>query len=154
MSHSLSYALWMLVAGLGIPLMAALNAGLGSRLQNPVLATVILFAVGLAVAVSVLLLMESTQGMALSGGLAVPSYFYLGGLLVAFYVLSVTWVVPRFGVANAVAFVLLGQMIAMSLIDHFGFAGALRYSLTWQRLLGLGLMALGVMLVLSRRIEG
>ena len=53
-----------------------------------------------------------------------PKYLLLGGFLVAFYVLSVTWIAPRFGVGNAVFCVLLGQMLAASVIDHFGLFGA------------------------------
>ena len=38
----------MVVAGIGIPVMAALNSGLGTRLGHPVLAAAILFALALA----------------------------------------------------------------------------------------------------------
>jgi len=38
MSSSINHALIMLCAGVGIPIMAALNGGLGVKLQSPVLA--------------------------------------------------------------------------------------------------------------------
>ena len=41
------YAILMLIAGIGIPIMAALNAGLGEKLQSPALAATILFFVGM-----------------------------------------------------------------------------------------------------------
>jgi len=41
---------------------------------------------------------------------------------------------------------LLGQLISMSMIDHFGWFGAVQHALTPQRLLGLALMAAGVFL--------
>jgi len=53
-------------------------------------------------------------------------------------------------VGNAISFVLLGQLIAMSIIDHFGLMGAARYSLSLQRGIGLALMAVGVVLVVRR----
>lgn len=46
------YAAFMLVAGIGIPVMAALNSRLGSELGNPALATTILFMVGFIVSVN------------------------------------------------------------------------------------------------------
>lgn len=67
-----------------------------------------------------------------------------------FYILSITWVAPRFGVSNAVAFVLLGQLVAMSAIDHFGLFGAGKFALTPQRIVGLALMAAGVFMVVAR----
>ena len=70
-----------------------------------------------------------------------------------FYIISITWVAPRFGVANAVSFVLLGQLIAMSFIDHFGFFGAQQYTLNFKRIVGLVFMAAGVFMVLSKSHE-
>ena len=43
-------ALLMFVAGIGIPVMAAFNAGVGQSLQNPAAASATLFAVGLVAA--------------------------------------------------------------------------------------------------------
>ena len=61
-----------------------------------------------------------------------------------------TWVAPKFGVGNAVAFVLLGQLISMALIDHFAWFGAAQHTITAQRLLGLALMTAGVFLSVRR----
>ncbi len=44
----------MFAAGLGIPVFAALNAGLGRQLGGPVAATSITFAVGLAISLALL----------------------------------------------------------------------------------------------------
>jgi len=138
----------MLIAGIGIPIMATLNGGLGARLESPALAATILFSVGLAVAVIYLL---STEGLPSSIYLpGTPWYFYLGGFFVMFYILSITWVAPHFGISNAVSFVLLGQLIAMSIIDHYGLLGATQYSLSLQRIGGLFLMAIGVFMVLGK----
>jgi transporter family-2 protein len=81
---------------------------------------------------------------------SIPLWFYLGGIFVAIYILGMTWVAPRFGVGNAVAFVLLGQLISMALIDQFAWFGAAHHPITWQRLLGLALMTVGVFLSVRR----
>ena len=148
MNNFLVYSLVMLIAGLGIPVMATLNGGLGSKLESPALAATILFSVGLLVAIVYLL---STEGLPASIYLPnTPWYLYLGGFFVMFYILSITWVAPHFGVSNAVSFVLLGQLIAMSVIDHYGLLGATQYSLNLQRIAGLLLMAVGVYMVLNK----
>ena len=149
MNSSISYALIMLLAGLGIPVMAALNGGLGGRLQSPALAATILFGVGLAVAVVVLLITEGMPSKLTSDPPA-PWYFYCGGAFVIFYVLSITWVAPRFGVSNAISFVLLGQLLAMTVIDHFALIGAPHFPVNSQRLLGLALMTAGIFMVVNR----
>jgi len=138
----------MLCAGIGIPIMAALNAGLGSRLQSPELAASILFVVALLASVAYLLLVV---GLPTSfSPPPMPFYYYLGGLFVVFYVLSVTWIAPRFGIGNAVSFVLLGQLLSMATIDQFGLMGAPQSPLTLPRLLGLLFMAIGVFLVVRK----
>jgi transporter family-2 protein len=142
----------MVVAGLGIPIMAALNGGLGTRLQSPALAATVLFLVGLATSIAYLLMVEGVPTELHKSN--IPWYFYLGGFFVMFYILSITWVAPRFGITNAVSFVLLGQLIAMSFIDHFGLIGSQQYSLSIQRAIGLLLMAIGVFMVLGKVPEG
>jgi len=145
---SIIYSLLMLMAGLGIPVMAALNGGLGSKLQSPALATCVLFGVGLLISIAYLLVTEGVPTAI--GRNTAPWYLYLGGFFVVFYILTITWVAPRFGVSNAVSFVLLGQLIAMSLIDHHGLVGVTQYPLNPQRLFGLLLMGAGVLMVLNR----
>ena len=148
LQNSNFYALLMLMAGLGIPVMAALNGGLGTKLHSPALATTILFFVGGMVSLGCLYI---------SGGMPkfipqkpIPVYFYLGGLFVIFYILSITWAAPKFGVGNAVSFVLLGQLISIVVIDHYSFFGAPPYSISAQRLLGLCFMVIGVFLAVRR----
>jgi bacterial/archaeal transporter family-2 protein len=144
-SESLRYALIMLLAGIGIPILAALNAQLGARIGAPVAASVVLFSVALLACAVVLTF--SGQASALAAVPAQPKGLLLGGLFVAFYVLSVTYVAPRFGVGNAVFCVLLGQMIAASLIDQFGLFGAMARSMTLTRAAGLVAMAAGLALI-------
>ncbi|MGP6087927.1 DMT family transporter [Antarctobacter jejuensis] len=135
------YALVMLLAGIGIPTLAALNAALGVRLGSPIAAALVLFCVAL-LSVSVIWGVTGAKGL---GGVAeAPRHLFLGGCLVAFYVLSVTIIAPKFGIGNAIFFVLLGQMISAAAIDHFGLFGARVSPLTLTRATGLGVMALGV----------
>jgi transporter family-2 protein len=146
--NSTVYALTMLFAGIGIPIMAALNAGLGTKLQSSALAAAILFCVAMVASLTYLLLVEGIP--ASFSAPSTPFYYYLGGLFVVFYVLSVTWIAPRFGIGNAVACVLLGQLISMATIDQFGLMGAPQTTLTLPRLMGLLFMAIGVFLVVRK----
>ena len=144
-SDNLRYALVMLAAGIGIPILAAMNAQLGQRLGSPPAAAVVLFTVALLGAVLFATLTGALPALARLG--AQPKHLMLAGLFVLFYVLSVTWVAPRFGVGNAVFFVLLGQMIGASTIDGFGLFGALPRPLSIPRGAGLVLMAAGLALI-------
>ncbi|MDJ0654637.1 MAG: DMT family transporter [Xanthomonadales bacterium] len=139
----------MVLAGTGIPIMAALNSGLGARLGNPVQAATLLFALALVISLFALMLQSRPVVFNLA---AVPPQYLLGGLFVAFYVLSVTFIAPKIGVGNSIVLVLLGQMLASAMIDHFGWLNAPQASLSSQRVAGLVVMAIAVVLM-RRPIE-
>ncbi|AXI47452.1 hypothetical protein C1J03_16425 [Sulfitobacter sp. SK012] len=137
------YAIIMLIAGIGIPVLAALNAQLGGRIGSPAAAATVLFIIAFSVSLAVTL-MTGPQGFARMIG--APKHLFLAGLLVAFYILSITYIAPHFGIGNAVFFVLLGQLISAAAIDHFGLFGAQISPLGLARAGGIALMAAGVWL--------
>lgn len=134
-------AMIMLLAGIGIPLLAALNARLGANIGSPSAAAFILFIVALSSAALVMLTTGAGALRALPGQ---PWHLFLAGALIAFYVLTITYIAPTFGVGNAVFFVLLGQLISAALIDHFGLFGAQVQPISATRLMGILVMAAGV----------
>lgn len=144
--EQLAYAAIMIVAGLGIPIMAALSGNLSGRLGSAPAATSIIFAVALLLAVATTV----TTGIpTIQSFITVPKYLFLGGACVAFYALSITFIGPRFGIANAILCVLLGQMLCSAVIDHFGLFGAPAIEIDRQRFVGLTLMAIGLFLARS-----
>ena len=137
-----SAAVVMFSAGIGIPLLAALNAALGQRLGSPVSAGLVLFVVALAATGVVFVF----SGASLGGVTKAPPHLFLAGTLVAYYVLTITWIAPSFGVGNAVFFVLIGQLVSSAVIDYFGLFGAAVHPITPARAAGIGVMAAGVFL--------
>ena len=139
----LPIAALMFLTGIGIPIMAALNSGLGQQLGSPVAATLVMFAVVLVICVVIVALtgLPDLNRMTFE-----RPWLYFGGAFVLFYALSVTWAAPRIGVGNAVFFVLLGQLVAAAAIDHYGLMGALKSEITLRRIAGIAVMGLGVYL--------
>lgn len=138
-----TYAFVMLCAGFGIPILAALNAALGSRIGSPVAASVVLFAVAFVTTIIAYTFIGTKPALSL---FSAPKHLYFAGALIAFYVLSITFIAPHFGIGNAVFFVLLGQLISAAAIDHFGLFGAQISPLSLTRAGGIALMAGGVYL--------
>lgn len=139
-----AFATIMLLTGVGIPILAALNGGLGTRLGSPMAASMILFGLAFLIATAGALMSGSVGQIRFSSD--VPAPFYFGGLFVAFYVIAVTFIAPKFGVGNAIFFVLVGQLISAATIDHFGLFGAMRSAIDAKRIAGIGLMIAGVYL--------
>jgi bacterial/archaeal transporter family-2 protein len=144
--------LWLLalVSGALIPVQAAANVALSRSIQSnvPFAALTLFLVAAAATAVTVV-----ASGAPIPNGLelrAAPWWSYTGGLIVAFYVFTITFLAPRLGVGTAIALVVTGQVLAALAIDHFGLLRSLTFSLTISRLLGGALMVLGVFLALRR----
>jgi len=152
---SVSYAIWAFAAGALIPLMALLNAGLARTVGGQIQATVVLFAIGLAASL-LLALMLTVRLPDLHALARVAPHQYAGGLIVAFYVLSITFLAPRFGVGNAILFAVTAQLATSALIDHFALAGAALRPVTSMRAVGLLIVITGVVItqLSDRQIGG
>lgn len=139
------FALWALVAGAFIPIMAVLNGRLARNLGAPVLAAVVLFAVGLVTAMVASLVIRgelpSTRTL-----LEVAPIDLAGGVIVAFYIVSVTTLAPRFGIGNTIMFAMASQVATSTAIDHFGWLGTVAHRLSWPRGIGIALLMIGLLL--------
>ena len=146
MSSYPALAAWAFAAGALIPVMGALNAGLSRALGGaPVAAATVLFAVALT-AMALLFALSRQNGPALAQFTSAPGQFYLGGLIVAFYVISVTALVPIFGVGNTILFAMTAQILMSAAMDHFGLFGAAIRPVSLMRLAGLALILAGLAL--------
>jgi transporter family-2 protein len=136
-------AAMMFAAGLGIPVFAALNAGLGQQLGGPVAATAVTFAIGFVIAT---VLLTFTGYPPASAFTFEKPWLWIGAVVMLFYATSVAFSAPRIGLGNAIFFVLLGQIVAAAIIDHFGLLGSIKSAITPKRALGLVVMAIGLYL--------
>ena len=142
MSYSFSASI-MLAAGLGIPILASLNATLGQFIGSPVVAVIVLLGVAF---LSICLISLTTNNFPMTKLIEAPKHLFIAGFFVVIYMLSVTAIAPHFGIGNAIFFVLLGQLISAAFIDHFALFGSSGSALTLTRATGLALMSLGVWL--------
>ena len=93
------------------------------------------------------LLMLATGGGNLKNWQGVPWYAFSAGILGLIIVGSIGYVVPRLGVAKGFTLIVASQFVIAALIDHYGFFGATVRPMDFARLMGLGLMLIGVWMV-------
>jgi transporter family-2 protein len=150
MKTTLLLSLLAVVSGALIPVQAASNAALSRTIGGNVpFAALTLFLVAAAATAAAVLV--SGQGLPASKTLAeAPWWSFSGGLIVAFYVFTITFLSPRLGVGNAIALIVAGQVFSALTIDHFGLMRSLTFSLTPTRLTGAALVVVGVFLALRR----
>ena len=138
--------LGILLGGAFLSAQAPINAALAKSLSDPVLAACISFGIGFLI----LAVLSAFRGSwpSASAMSSAPWWFWLGGLLGAFYVAIVIWGVPQLGVVSTVAALIFGQVAAALVLDAVGAFGLPVQAITWQRLLAAGMILGG--LVLSR----
>lgn len=140
------YLAFAFAAGAMLPLQFGINAELARWVESPLRAALVSFAVGAAVlAVAAIPLLRGWPAGERLG--AAPWWVWVGGALGAFYVLGSIVTAPRLGAATLVAMILAGQAVASLLVDHFGWVGFEEHPVTPLRLLGILLLAGGVLLV-------
>ena len=76
-----------------------------------------------------------------------PWYAWLGGVLAPVITVTVMLSVGALSPTVAISTILLSQLAVAALIDALGIMGAEQIAFTWKKLLGLGLMAGGVILL-------
>ena len=143
------YAVWAFAAGVLIPVMATLSGSLGRVLGSGEWAAVVVFGVAFAACLAFALIGQHTPPFAALRN-ARPEQL-ASGLIVAFYVISATYLTPRFGVAPTVLCVVVAQIVTAALIGQFGWFGAPRQTIDLVRAGGLCLMVVGLLTFQLRR---
>ncbi len=139
------YIALSLLAGVLIPIMAALSGAMGRTLGNPQIAALLVVA-GAFLMVLAFTLATAGQGFEWSRLAQAKPLQIVSGFAMAFYLLSITYLAPRFGVGNAVMLVVAGQIASAAVIDHFGLFGAPHKPIDFMRAAGLAIMVAGVVI--------
>ena len=135
-------------AGLGGAVQVAVQGRLGDRVGSIEALTV---AATISAICAVCLLLVARGGVGRVGsGFTGPTWQLLGGVMSAVIVLSITVAGPRIGIVATTAMLIAGQFVLATAIDRFGWFGVDQVAVSWQRLLGLGLLAAGALLTLKR----
>jgi bacterial/archaeal transporter family-2 protein len=141
-----AYLLFAFAAGVVLPLQAGINAELADWLHSPIRAAFVSFLVGsLLLAVAAALAFRPLPSWSRLGH--APWWVWLGGALGAFYVVGSIVSAPKLGAATLIGLIVAGQAMASVIVDHFGWVGFEPKPISAGRLVGMGLVGAGVVLV-------
>lgn len=141
--------LWLslsVVVGFLVPIQSGANARLSQGLDDTSLAVIVSLFTGMVG----LLLVRAASGMpwpSLARLATVPWWAFAGGLISAAYLGVAAKASPLLGVALFSAAFVFGQFACSITLDHFGWMGFPVRELTLSRLLGVGLIIAGVLVV-------
>jgi transporter family-2 protein len=141
---------WQLMAVLSGCLSASITgayAQLASIVGNPVQATTVAFFVATMALLLFCTCIGKTQLVGKAFSREYPWWMWTGGLCSAIIVLGNAWLVGHVGVGVFSMSLLVGQLALSMLMEHFGWLGAPRKSITWPQIVGILLMLAGVALI-------
>ena len=76
-----------------------------------------------------------------------PWYSWLGGVIAPIITVTVMLSIKGLSPTVAISTILLAQLTVAALIDAFGWLGSEKLPFTWQKYVGVGLMAAGVLMM-------
>ncbi len=142
------YLFFAFLIGIAITVQAGVNANLRQALSSPVLAAVVSFGSGLVALV--LMLLASGGSMPTVDLIKQVSWWkWMGGMMGAVYMITVIVSVQKIGTANLVSLSVAGQLAAAIVLDHYGLLNFDVHPANGWRLLGVGLIVAGVLLVVK-----
>ena len=83
-------------------------------------------------------------------GLRAPTWMWIGGVMGALIVFTITLVAPRLGTLATIGLFIAAQLAMGVVIDRFGLFGLDRIGLRWERIVGVALLLLGAALTLRK----
>jgi bacterial/archaeal transporter family-2 protein len=137
-----------LVAGVAGTVQVAVMGRFGERIG---IVPAFAFAATVSAAIAVLVLLVSRRSVAgFADAAQQPAWLWIGGVMGAIVVFTVTLAAPRIGATATVAIFVFAQFAAAAVIDRYGFFGLDRIALGWPRALGLALLCVGAALTLKK----
>ena len=146
MSRMILLGIFALLVGAMLPLQAGLNGQLRTYVGSPALAAWVSFAVG-TILLSGYVVAVRAGIPSIADVAQAPWWVWFGGLLGALYLVATIVVAPRLGATLFFGLVVAGQMTNSLLLDHFGLVGYPAHPLTLVRVLGVVLLAAGVIVI-------
>jgi transporter family-2 protein len=105
--------------------------------------------IGGVLALVLLLVVRRSLG-GIEDAVAGPKWQLLGGIFGVAIVFGITFAAARIGVLATTAFLITAQFALAAIIDRLGWFGVDRVAVTWPRVTGIVLLAVGAALTLRR----
>ena len=133
-------------AGISVVIQQVLNANLRAALNSAAWSGVVSYLLGL-VCMAALAVALRDPLPSLGVAARMPWWAWTGGIFGAIFIGLAILLVPQIGAATFLALLVSGQMLASVAFDHFGWLGLVQRTLDLPRLLGVGLLIAGVVLI-------
>ena len=140
------YLLLAFVTGAGVAAQSVINTRLRVLLGGPLWAAAAQFVVGLVLLLIVAAATRQPAPVTVGLGGA-PWWVWTGGAFGAIFIVVTIVLTAKIGATLTLASIIVGQLTAALVVDHYGLFGGTVVRLTPTRVMGVALLLLGVTLI-------
>lgn len=130
-----------LIGGMAIGLQGPLSSVITQKLGS--LESVFIIHLGGALAALIPMIFVGSR---LNEWKSVPWYALVAGSFGLIVITAMGYMIPRIGAAGALITLMAGQILVASILDHFGWLGMTPRAIDLQRVIGFGVVMVGVWL--------
>ncbi len=141
---TLVYLITGFIVGMGLSAQTGINGRLRRSLGSPFLTSFVSFVISTIFIFIWVLIQTRLSWVSLDLFDEQPFWIWFGGLFGCIFLTGNILLFPKLGAVQTVIFPVLGQIIAGSLIDEFGWFGAPVLPMGWHKIAGLVLVLAGV----------
>lgn len=135
-----------IICGVASSVQIGFNATLSRNIGNDIWAAVLALLVG-AVALAMYAIVTQNINVKWQSIPGLPLWVWTGGLLGAVFVAGSVIAAPRVGSAMFVGLILVGQMLASFVLDHYGLLGFQQSQINLNKIMGMCLLIGGLVLI-------
>lgn len=148
--NQMSVGFLAILGGVFLAIQGGYNAQLGVLLKNPLMASMVAFFCS-AVFATALLAISLQQLPSMQQVKAVPHHLWFTGALFSVIGISLYYyAIPKLGISSMISLGLFGQLLFSVVAGHFGWFGLPAEPIDLKRLLGVGAMITGIVLINSK----
>ena len=141
---TLLYLFIGILVGMGLSAQTGINGRLRRSLCSPFLTSFVSFVISTIFILIWVLIQTRLSWVSMDLFDEQPFWIWFGGLFGCIFLTGNILLFPKLGAVQTVIFPVIGQIIAGSLIDEFGWFGAPVLPIEWNKIVGLGLVLVGV----------
>ena len=141
------YLLLAFVTGAGVAVQSVINARLALLLGGPIWAAAAQFVVGLVLLLARCALVTRQPAPVTAGLSGAPWWVWTGGAFGAMFIVVSIVLTAKIGATLTLASIIVGQLTAALVVDHYGLFGGTVVPSHAARMTGVALLLLGVMLI-------
>lgn len=140
------FILLAIVCGIASSVQVGLNASMAKGIESPIWGAIIALAIG-AIGLAVYAVCTNNLKAKWQAASTMPLWVWTGGLLGAVFVAGAAIAAPKVGATAFVGLLLLGQVLASLILDHYGWLGFEQVPISLGKLIGIGCLCVGVFLI-------